>query len=112
MEFYIIFKLIYYFFIVILFYNGFHIRCTIKNPKVFLFRKRISRGSVYVITNYFSIDQNNIKFKSTRHEYRVYFRKDTILHSVKDSSIPINSFCFEPYEEIFQKKERRLALDR
>ncbi|MED6189117.1 hypothetical protein PIB30_092636 [Stylosanthes scabra] len=44
----------------------------------------LAEGNMYVITD-FTAALNTIKFKATKYEFRVHFKKDTIVHPIQDS---------------------------
>ncbi|RYR11043.1 hypothetical protein Ahy_B05g079538 [Arachis hypogaea] len=79
--------------------EGDTIQCTLKNIFVPIFEGLLIEGNVYVVTN-FGVALNTIKFKSTRHEFRINFKRNTIVHSVQDSSVPLNGFNFVPFKII------------
>ncbi|XLU30599.1 hypothetical protein S245_066665, partial [Arachis hypogaea] len=54
------------------------IQCTVKDIFVPIFEGLLAEDNVYVVTN-FGVALNTIKFKSTRHEFRIHFKRDTIV---------------------------------
>ncbi|MED6160757.1 hypothetical protein PIB30_054390 [Stylosanthes scabra] len=56
-------------------------------------------SNVYVITD-FAVALNTIKFKTTKHEFRVHFKRNTIVRPMQDCSIPLNGFDFVPFTKI------------
>ncbi|QHO11884.1 Putative PIF1 DNA helicase/replication protein-like protein [Arachis hypogaea] len=75
--------------------EGDTIQCTVKDIFVPIFEGLLAEGNVYVVTN-FGVVLNTIKFKPTRHEFRINFKRDTIVRPVQDSSVPLNEFNFVP----------------
>ncbi|RYQ87709.1 hypothetical protein Ahy_B09g095246 [Arachis hypogaea] len=65
--------------------EGNTIQCTVKDIFVPIFEGLLAEGNVYVVTN-FGVALNTIKFKSTRHEFRIHFKRDTIVRPV---SLPL-----------------------
>ncbi|RYQ99771.1 hypothetical protein Ahy_B07g087774 [Arachis hypogaea] len=79
--------------------EGDTIQCTVKDIFVPIFEDLLAEGNVYVVTN-FRVTLNTIKFKSTRHEFRIHFKRDTIVCPVQDSLVPLNGFNFVPFKTI------------
>ncbi|XLS72524.1 hypothetical protein HN51_029389 [Arachis hypogaea] len=79
--------------------EGDTIQCTVKDIFVLIFEGLLAEGNVYVVTN-FGVALNTIKFKLTRHEFRIHFKRDTIVRLVQDSSVPLNGFNFVPFKTI------------
>ncbi|XLT01477.1 hypothetical protein HN51_050828 [Arachis hypogaea] len=75
------------------------IQCTVKDIFVPIFEGLLVEGNVYVVTN-FGVALNTIKFKPARHEFRIHFKRDTIVRPVQDSSVPLNGFNFVPFKTI------------
>ncbi|XLR40407.1 hypothetical protein S83_025067, partial [Arachis hypogaea] len=75
------------------------IQCTVKDIFVPIFEGLLAEGNVYVVTN-FGVALNTIKFKPTRHEFRIHFKRDTIVRPVQDSLVPLNGFNFVPFKTI------------
>ncbi|QHN98735.1 Fgenesh protein [Arachis hypogaea] len=61
--------------------EGDTIQCTVKDIFVPIFEGLLAEGNVYVVTN-FGVALNTIKFKSTRYEFRLHFKRDTIVRPV------------------------------
>ncbi|XP_020972974.1 replication protein A 70 kDa DNA-binding subunit C-like [Arachis ipaensis] len=80
-------------------HSGDTIQCTVKDIFVPIFEGLLAEGNVYVVTN-FGVALNTIKFKPTRHEFRIHFKRDTIVRPVQDSSFPLNGFNFVPFKTI------------
>ncbi|XP_052108508.1 uncharacterized protein LOC110274503 [Arachis duranensis] len=79
--------------------EGDTIQCTVKDIFVPIFEGLLAEGNVYVVTN-FGVALNTIKFKPTRHEFRIHFKRNTIVRPVQDSSVPLNGFNFVPFKTI------------
>ncbi|QHO30175.1 Putative PIF1 DNA helicase/replication protein-like protein [Arachis hypogaea] len=79
--------------------EGDTIQCTVKDIFVPIFEGLLAEGNVYVVTN-FGVALNTIKFKPTRHEFRIHFKRDTIVRPVQDSLVPLNGFNFVPFKTI------------
>ncbi|XLR45272.1 hypothetical protein S83_029932, partial [Arachis hypogaea] len=79
--------------------EGDTIQCTVKDIFVLIFEGLLAEGNVYVVTN-FGVALNTIKFKLSRHEFRIHFKRDTIVRLVQDSSVPLNGFNFVPFKTI------------
>ncbi|XLR20892.1 hypothetical protein S83_048804, partial [Arachis hypogaea] len=80
--------------------EGDTIQCSIKGIFVPIFEGLLlAEGNVYVVTN-FTISLNTIKFKPTRHEFRINFNRDTNVRPVQDSSVSLNRFNFVPFKKI------------
>ncbi|RYR41876.1 hypothetical protein Ahy_A08g038298 [Arachis hypogaea] len=79
--------------------EGDTIQCTVKDIFVPIFDGLLAEGNMYVVTN-FGVALNTIKFKPTRHEFRIHFKRDTIVRPVQDSSVPLNGFNFVPFKTI------------
>ncbi|RYR48070.1 hypothetical protein Ahy_A07g034064 [Arachis hypogaea] len=79
--------------------EGDTIQCAIKDIFVPIFESLLTEGNVYVVTN-FAVALNTIKFKPTRHEFRIHFKRDTVVRPVQDSSVPLNEFNFVPFKKI------------
>ncbi|XLU29604.1 hypothetical protein S245_065670, partial [Arachis hypogaea] len=69
------------------------IQCTVKDIFVPIFEGLLAEGNVYVVTN-FGVALNTIKFKSTRHEFRIHFKRDTIVRVMGVSNINYNLKLF------------------
>ncbi|XLU66868.1 hypothetical protein S245_025921, partial [Arachis hypogaea] len=80
-------------------HKGDTIQCTVKDIFVPIFDGLLAEGNMYVVTN-FGVALNTIKFKPTRHEFRIHFKRDTIVRPVQDSSVPLNGFNFVPFKTI------------
>ena len=52
----------------------------------------------------FDVALNSLKFKSTRHDFRIFFKKETQIKQVEDSMIPINGFNFVPNSVILSEQ--------
>ncbi|XLS96741.1 hypothetical protein HN51_039476 [Arachis hypogaea] len=78
--------------------KGDTIQYSIKGIFVPIFDGLLAESNVYVVTN-FAIALNTIKFKYTRHEFRINFKRDTIVRSIQDSSVPLNGFNFIPFKK-------------
>ncbi|XP_072062259.1 uncharacterized protein [Arachis hypogaea] len=79
--------------------EGDTIQCSIKGIFVPIIEGLLAEGNVYVFTN-FAVALNTIKFKHTRHEFRINFKRDTIVRPVQDSLVPLNGFNFVPLKKI------------
>ncbi|RYR62189.1 hypothetical protein Ahy_A04g019589 [Arachis hypogaea] len=79
--------------------EGDTIQCTVKDIFVPIFEGLHAEGNVYVVSN-FGVALNTMKFKPTRHKFRIHFKMDTIVRPVQDSSIPLNGFNFVPFKNI------------
>ncbi|XLU72060.1 hypothetical protein S245_031113 [Arachis hypogaea] len=91
--------------------EGDTIQCTVKDIFVLIFEGLLAEGNVYVVTN-FGVALNTIKFKLTRHEFRIHFKRDTIVRLVQDSSVPLNGFNFVPFKTIqSESKEDDYLVD-
>ncbi|QHO19815.1 Replication factor A protein [Arachis hypogaea] len=91
--------------------EGDTIQCSIKGIFVPIFESLLAEGNVYVVTN-FTVALNTIKFKPTRHEFRIHFKRDTIVRPVQDSSVPLNGFNFVPLKKIHaESKEDGYLVD-
>ncbi|XLR37712.1 hypothetical protein S83_022372 [Arachis hypogaea] len=91
--------------------EGDTIQCTIKDIFVLIFEGLLAEGNVYVVTN-FGVALNTIKFKPTRHEFRIHFKRETIVCPVQDSSVPLNGFNFVPFKTIqSESKEEGYLVD-
>ncbi|MED6190914.1 hypothetical protein PIB30_118710 [Stylosanthes scabra] len=78
------------------------IQCSIKGIFVPIFESMLVEDNVYMITD-FAVALNTIKFKPTRHEFRVHFKRNTIVRPIQDSSIPLNGFNFVPFTKSLGK---------
>ncbi|KAJ1429520.1 Nucleic acid-binding, OB-fold [Sesbania bispinosa] len=89
---------------------GGHIQCTVKSIHVYLFENSINEGNVYMLEN-LSVTLNSGKYKPTMHEFRMFFKRETRVTLVEDSSIPLYGFSFVPFVEILNetKDDRRLV---
>ncbi|KAJ1387382.1 hypothetical protein SESBI_40042 [Sesbania bispinosa] len=58
-----------------------------------------------------SVALNSGKYKPTMHEFRMFFKRETRVTLVEDSSIPLYGFSFVPFVEILNetKDDRRLV---
>ncbi|RYR03963.1 hypothetical protein Ahy_B06g083442 [Arachis hypogaea] len=91
--------------------EGDTIQCSIKGIFVPIFEGLFAEGNMYVVTN-FAVALNTIKFKPTRHEFRIHFKRDTIVRPVQDSSVPLNRFNFVPFKKIqAESKEDGYLVD-
>ncbi|XLT34872.1 hypothetical protein HN873_066164 [Arachis hypogaea] len=91
--------------------EGDTIQCTVKDIFVPIFEGLLTEGNVYVVTN-FGVALNTIKFKPTRHKFRIHFKRDTIVRPVQDSSVPLNGFNFVPFKTIqSESKEDGYLVD-
>ncbi|KAJ1414826.1 Nucleic acid-binding, OB-fold [Sesbania bispinosa] len=90
--------------------EGGRIQCTVKNIHVYLFENGINEGNVYMLEN-LSVALNSGKYKPTMHEFRMFFKRETRVTLVEDSSIPLYGFSFVPFVEILNetKDDRRLV---
>ncbi|KAJ1418433.1 hypothetical protein SESBI_15937 [Sesbania bispinosa] len=86
------------------------IQCTVKSIHVYLFENSINEGNVYMLEN-LSVALNSGKYKPTMHEFRMFFKRETRVTLVEDSSIPLYGFSFVPFVEILNetKDDRRLV---
>ncbi|XLT39971.1 hypothetical protein HN873_071263, partial [Arachis hypogaea] len=86
---------------VILDEEGDTIQCTVKDIFVPIFESLLAEGNVYVVTN-FGVALNTIKFKPTRHEFRIHFKRTRlcvrykILHFHRTDSI---LFCSKQFNQ-------------
>ncbi|KAJ1375280.1 Nucleic acid-binding, OB-fold [Sesbania bispinosa] len=64
------------------------IQCTVKSIHVYLFENSINEGNVYMLEN-LSVALNSGKYKPTMHEFRMFFKRETRVTLVEDSSIPL-----------------------
>ncbi|KAJ1402515.1 Nucleic acid-binding, OB-fold [Sesbania bispinosa] len=96
--------------LVVLDEQGGRIQCTVKSIHVYLFENSINEGNVYMLEN-LSVALNNGKNKPTMHEFRMFFKRETRVTLVEDSSIPLYGFSFVPFVEILNetKDDRRLV---
>ncbi|XLS79271.1 hypothetical protein HN51_063496, partial [Arachis hypogaea] len=91
--------------------EGDTIQCSIKGIFVPIIEGLLAEGNVYVFTN-FAVALNTIKFKHTRHEFRINFKRDTIVRPVQDSLVPLNGFNFVPLKKIHaESKEGGYLVD-
>ncbi|KAJ1379153.1 hypothetical protein SESBI_47123 [Sesbania bispinosa] len=74
--------------LVVLDEQGGRIQCTVKSIHVYLFENSINEGSVYMLEN-LSVALNSGKYKPTMHEFRMFFKRETRVTLVEDSSIPL-----------------------
>ncbi|KAJ1386568.1 Nucleic acid-binding, OB-fold [Sesbania bispinosa] len=90
--------------------RGGRIQCTVKSIHVYLFENSINEGNVYMLEN-LSVALNSGKYKPTMHEFRMFFKRETRVTLVEDSSIPLYGFSFVPFVEILNetKDDRRLV---
>ncbi|RYR07813.1 hypothetical protein Ahy_B05g075263 [Arachis hypogaea] len=84
--------------------EGDTIQCSIKGIFVPIFEGLPAEDNVYVVTN-FAIALNTIKFKPTRHEFRINFKRNTNVRPVQDSSVLLNGFNFVPFKKIHAKSK-------
>ena len=42
----------------------------------------------------FSVALNAVKYKATNHEFRIFFKRETQVRDIEDSTIPFNGFDF------------------
>ncbi|QHN82859.1 uncharacterized protein LOC107620957 [Arachis ipaensis] len=92
--------------------EGETIHCSIKSIFVSIFESLLIERNVYVVTN-FAVALNTIKFKPTRHEFRIHFKRDTIVRPVQDSSVPLNGFNFVQFKKIHaESKEDGYLVDK
>ncbi|XP_020970168.1 uncharacterized protein LOC110268385 [Arachis ipaensis] len=73
------------------------------------FESILEEGKVFVLAN-FTIDSNSLKFKPTKHNMRIIFKRDTLVSSAEDIDIPIESFDFVPTKEILSSVRDDLFL--
>ncbi|QHN76243.1 Replication protein A 70 kDa DNA-binding subunit E [Arachis hypogaea] len=91
--------------------EGDTIQYSIKGIFVPIFEGLLAEGNVYVVTN-FTISLNTIKFKPTRHEFRINFKRDTNVRPVQDSSVSLNGFNFVLFKKIHaESKEDGYLVD-
>ncbi|KAJ1381999.1 Nucleic acid-binding, OB-fold, partial [Sesbania bispinosa] len=88
---------------------GGRIQCTVKSIHVYLFEGVLLEGSVYMLEN-FSVALNSAEFKPTMHEFRLFFKRETQVRLIEDSSIPINGFSFVDFSEILNEKNKESHL--
>ncbi|KAJ1435371.1 hypothetical protein SESBI_04874 [Sesbania bispinosa] len=90
--------------------EGGRIQCTVKSIHVYLFENSINEGNVYMLEN-LSVALNSGKYKPIMHEFRMFFKRETRVTLVEDSSIPLYGFSFVPFVEILNetKDDRRLV---
>ncbi|KAJ1411964.1 Nucleic acid-binding, OB-fold, partial [Sesbania bispinosa] len=90
---------------------GDRIQCTVKSFHVYLFERNILEGNVYMISN-LSVALNAAKFKPTFHEFRMFFKRETEVRLIEDSTIPNNVFSFFPFKDILNEElEDRHLVD-
>ncbi|KAJ1412634.1 hypothetical protein SESBI_20365 [Sesbania bispinosa] len=96
--------------LVVLDEQGSRIQCTVKSIHVYLFENSINEGNVYMLEN-LSVALNSGKYKPTMHEFRMFFKRETRVTLVEDSSIPLYGFSFVPFVEILNetKDDSRLV---
>ncbi|KAJ1398112.1 hypothetical protein SESBI_31349 [Sesbania bispinosa] len=91
--------------------QGGRIQCTVKSFHVYLFEQNLVEDNVYMISN-LNVALNSAKFKPTSHEFRMFFKRETEVRWVEDSTIPVNAFCFVPYNDILnESNEERHLVD-
>ncbi|KAJ1383413.1 hypothetical protein SESBI_43413 [Sesbania bispinosa] len=88
--------------LVVLDEQGGCIQCTVKSIHVYLFENSINEGNVYMLEN-LSVALNSGKYKPTMHEFRMFFKRETRVPLVEDSSIPLYGFSFVPFVEILNE---------
>ncbi|KAJ1402561.1 Nucleic acid-binding, OB-fold [Sesbania bispinosa] len=95
--------------LVVLDEQGGRIQCTVKSIHVYLFENSINEGNVYMLEN-LSVALNSGKYKPTM-QFRMFFKRETRVTLVEDSSIPLYGFSFVPFVEILNetKDDRRLV---
>ncbi|QHN77978.1 Nucleic acid-binding,-like fold-protein [Arachis hypogaea] len=69
----------------------------------------VEEGKVYVLAN-FTIDSNALKFKPTKHDMRIIFKRDTLVSCVEDTDIPVESFEFLPTKGIISSARDDIFL--
>ncbi|KAJ1378390.1 hypothetical protein SESBI_47922 [Sesbania bispinosa] len=96
--------------LVVLDEQGGRIQCTVKSIHVYRIENSINEGNVYMLEN-LSVALNSGKYKPTMHEFRMFFKRETRVTLVEDSSIPLYDFSFVPFVEILNetKDDRRLV---
>ncbi|KAJ1419474.1 Nucleic acid-binding, OB-fold [Sesbania bispinosa] len=97
--------------LVVLDEQGGRIQCTVKSIHVYLFENSINEGNVYMLEN-LCVALNSGKYKPTMHEFRMFFKRETRVTLVEDSSIPLYGFSFVPFVEILNEtKDDRHLVD-
>ncbi|RYR33767.1 hypothetical protein Ahy_A10g048399 [Arachis hypogaea] len=92
--------------------EGETIQCSIKGIFVPIFESLLAEDNVYVVTN-FVVVLNIIKFKPSRHEFRIHLKRDMIVRPVQDSSVSLNGFNFVQFEKIHaESKEDGYLVDK
>ncbi|RYR25233.1 hypothetical protein Ahy_B02g058891 [Arachis hypogaea] len=66
-------------------------------------------GKVFVLAN-FTIDSKSLKFKPTKHNMGIIFKRDTLVSTAEDIDIPIESFGFVQTKEILSLVRDNLFL--
>ncbi|RYR22490.1 hypothetical protein Ahy_B03g067787 [Arachis hypogaea] len=95
--------------LVVLDKEGSRIYCFIWSIHYRLFEPILEEGKVFVLAN-FTMDSNTQKYRPTKHSMRIIFKRDTLVSSVDDINIPIESFDFVVTKEILSSVRDDLFL--
>ncbi|RYR22492.1 hypothetical protein Ahy_B03g067792 [Arachis hypogaea] len=95
--------------LVVLDKEGSRIYCFIRSIHYRLFETILEEGKVFVLAN-FTMDSNTQKYRPTKHSMRIIFKRDTLVSSVDDINIPIESFDFVVTKEILSSVRDDLFL--
>ncbi|XLS81347.1 hypothetical protein HN51_047178 [Arachis hypogaea] len=95
--------------LVVLDKEGTRIHCFIQSFYYHLFELILEEGKVFVLAN-FTIDSKSLKFKPTKHNMGIIFKRDTLVSTAEDIDIPIESFGFVQTKEILSLVRDNLFL--
>ncbi|RYR19940.1 hypothetical protein Ahy_B03g064911 [Arachis hypogaea] len=89
--------------------EGSQIHCLIRSFHYHLFEPIVEEGKVYVLAN-FTIDSNTLKFKPTKHDMRIIFKRDTLVSRDEETYISIEFFQFFPTKDIITSARDEMYL--
>ncbi|KAK7318588.1 hypothetical protein RJT34_03291 [Clitoria ternatea] len=75
------------------------IQVTVKSIHTYLFERVLSEGNVYIFSN-FIVALNDQVYRPTKHEFRMFFKRDTQARLVEDFDILKNVFKIVPFSDV------------
>ncbi|KAL2527278.1 DUF223 domain-containing protein [Abeliophyllum distichum] len=79
--------------------QGGRIHATVKRSLITMFKTLICEGKLYNVCN-FVVGYNNMKFKTTKHKYKLNFMPKTKVMEFSDNNFPSNNYLFKSFGEL------------
>ncbi|KAH6800429.1 hypothetical protein C2S52_000893 [Perilla frutescens var. hirtella] len=79
--------------------EGVRIQATIQRDLVDRFKSSLIEGNIYALKNV-SIASNNMRFKTTTHQYRIIFLQKTLMHDLLEEGFPHIIYNFKSMKNV------------